>query len=253
MSPLAKRLAAYLDLTVAERDAIVRLEARERRVGRGEVLAHAGDRADQFYVVRAGWLHSSAARPSGERQIFAFHFPGDLVSLSNAGWVDPAHTLTAVEDCIVSPFPKSQLGALFAQAPRLGGLFYALAAVDYVALCDRLLALGRLDGAGRVASLLLEISSRLRVAQPHFGERFHLPLTQIDIADCVGLTKVHVNRVLRELEERGLIAREGRLVGLSDRDALVEMTGFVDRYAVVATDWLAATAPRPPSLQAAIQ
>jgi DNA-binding GntR family transcriptional regulator len=68
---------------------------------------------------------------------------------------------------------------------------------------------------------------------------FELFLSQVQIADIVGLTKIHVNRLLKELESDGLISRSGRRqLTLVDPQRLAALTGFVDRHADLATDWL---------------
>ena len=73
-------------------------------------------------------------------------------------------------------------------------------------------------------------------------DSFELPLTQADIGDAVGLTKVHVNRTIREMERRGLIERIGKRVRIKNEAELAAQVGFVDRYAEIATDWLPAAA-----------
>lgn len=249
-SPLVSRLARYVELTRAEREMLDWIEGRERRLARGEVAVREGEACDNLFIVRSGWLHSSALGHEGQRQIFAFHFPGDVISLQSIAWDQPAHAITAVEDCVLAIFPKPLLGQVFRREARLAGLFHALAAVDYVAMCDRLLSVGRSDAFARVCVLMLQLWSRLKMADPSVRDRFHLPLTQSDIADAVGITKVHVNRVLAEMESKGLIERDRRTVRLVDAEAMIEATGFIDRYAIVATDWLdpgeapAATASR---------
>ena len=239
VSPLVHRLSRYVELTLSEREMLDWIEGRERRLLRGETAVRAGDASENLFIVRSGWLHSSASPREGHRQIFNFHFPGDVISLQGIAWDRPAHTITAVEDCTIAALPKPLLGQVFRREPRLAGLFHALAAVDYVAMCDRLMSVGRSDAFMRIAVLLLQLWSRLKVADGTMGDRFHLPLTQTDIADSVGVTKVHVNRVLGDMEGRGLIERVGRSMRLVDPQAMIEMTGFVDRYATVATDWLA--------------
>ena len=87
-------------------------------------------------------------------------------------------------------------------------------------------------------ALLLDMVARLRVTAGGIVDSFEMPLTQADIGDATGLTKVHVNRTLREMERRGMIARASKRVRLIDEPAMIAATGFVDRYAVVATDWL---------------
>lgn len=240
-SALSARLSHYLRLTDEERDAIDWAERLERRVPAGAPLLEAGGAVDSMYVVQQGWLHSSIKLQSGARQILRFHYPGDLIGTSSIAWSRAAATLTAVSDCIVSDVPKVNIGRIFGAQGRLGALLYAMAAAENVALADRLSSIGRTDALHRLATLLLDILARLRVTAGGVVDTIELPLTQTDIGDALGLTKVHVNRTFREMEARGMIARNGRRITILDEAGMIGFTGFVDRYDDIATDWL----PRP--------
>ncbi|WP_375428700.1 Crp/Fnr family transcriptional regulator [uncultured Sphingomonas sp.] len=245
-SALTGRLERYLSLTEEERDALDWAERREVRVPSGMVLMEQGGTVDQLFVVQQGWLHSSIELKSGGRQILRFHYPGDLIGTSSIAWAQAANTITAVSDCVVSELSKVNLGRIFKAQPRLAGMLYAMAAAENVAMSDRLASIGRTDAIERLATLLLDILARLRVTAGGVIESFDLPLTQKDIGDAVGLTKVHVNRTLGEMERRGMIERNGRRVRIINEVELVRFTGFVDRYATVQTDWL----PAPTALAA---
>lgn len=245
-SALASKLQHYLPLTPEERDVVDSLERRERRFRSGEVVLEEGEATDRLYVVTGGWLHSSARLSSGNRQILRFHFPGDLMGVSSIAWAETAATLTAVSDCMVSDFPRLALARVFKEQPRLAALLYAVSAAENVAMSDRLMSLGRTDGRTRIATLFLDILSRLRITDGQIVDSFELPLTQAEIGDAVGLTKVHVNRTLREMEQAGMIERSGKIVRIVDEASLVEFAGFKDRHYRIATDWF------PPAAMAVV-
>ncbi len=241
-SALSVRLAHYLNLTPAEAAALEDMQGNRRRLIAGEVLVEAGGPIDSLFVVQQGWLHSSTRPPIGGRQILRFHYPGDLIGTSSIAWSQAAATLTAVSDCIVTDVPKTRLGELLAEQGRLAGLLYAVAAAENVALSDRLTSIGRMNAIQRLSTLLLDMLARLRVTAGGVVDSFDLPLTQTDLGDALGLTKVHVNRTVREMEARAMISRTGRRIRILDEAALVAFTGFVDRHAEIATDWLPASA-----------
>lgn len=244
-SSLATRLARYTDLTGDERDALDWMERREVSLPAGAVLVEEGADSDVLFVVQAGWLHSSVRLKRGGRQILRFHFPGDMMGTSGLPWLPAVHTLTAVSACTVSELSRANLARLFREQPRLGGLLFAMSAAENVALCDRLTSAARQSAMERVGMLLLDVLARLRVTEVGVVRSFDLPLTQADLGDAVGLTKVHVNRTLARLEEEGYIARAGRRITVADEARLVELTGFVDRYASIDTEWLAPAVQRP--------
>jgi len=107
-----------------------------------------------------------------------------------------------------------------------------------VAMADRLTSVSKTDGFTRIATLLLDIWSRLRVVDGLEGGSFELPLTQKDLGDAVGLTKTHVNRSLKALEATGLVERDGRLIRINDIERLATLVDFRDRHREIAVDWL---------------
>jgi CRP-like cAMP-binding protein len=237
-SALESRLLQHLPLTFAERDALGWLERRERHYEAGETVLEQGQQIDCLYVVSSGWLHASSRLKDGGRQILRFYFVGDITTSFSIAWEYTASALTAVSECTLFEIPRDALGRVFGEHPRLGAMLYGLMASEHVAMSDRLTSVGRQNGMTRIATLLLDIRSRLRVVDGLTGSMFELPLTQQDLGDAVGLTKAHVNRSLRALEETGLLEREGKIIRITDVDALAELVGFQDRHAHVATDWL---------------
>jgi CRP-like cAMP-binding protein len=113
--------------------------------------------------------------------------------------------------------------------------------IERVALTDRLAALGRTSAKARVAALLLELRNRLRATDKTIANAFALGLTQEEIGDATGLTAVHVNRMLRQLEEEGMIARDSGKVTLLDERGLGRAANYVNRFERLDLSWL----PKP--------
>ncbi|MFD1951838.1 Crp/Fnr family transcriptional regulator [Sphingomonas arantia] len=237
-SPLEARLSQHLRLTYSERDALRSLERRERLYQAGEIVVQEGEETDKLYVVASGWLHGSVQLKGGGRQVLRFYFVGDLTTTFSIAWGRSAATLTAVSATTLYELPRQAFGRLFRDHPRLGALLYGVSASEHVAMADRLTSVGRTDGITRIATLLLDIRSRLRVTDGIDGATFELPLTQQDLGDAVGLTKTHVSRSLKVLAEAGLVDRDGKIIRINDVERLSQMVDFQDRHSHVATDWL---------------
>jgi hypothetical protein len=90
--------------------------------------------------------------------------------------------------------------------------------------------IGRRDAYERVAHLLCELHARLDAIGMTDGYRYELPLTQTDLADSVGVSTVHVNRVLQKLRHEGLISFGGKSVTIHDWDRLREVGDFSPNY-----------------------
>lgn len=91
--------------------------------------------------------------------------------------------------------------------------------------------LGRRDARTRIAHLLCEFSLRLKVAGLGEETHYELPMTQEQLADCTGLTPVHVNRMLMSLERDGLIERRSsRTITIGDWKKLANAGEFISSY-----------------------
>lgn len=237
-SCLAERLGDMVVLTANERLALERLEQRERHLRRGATLQRENDRTGEMYILRKGMMMSSVLLDDGSRQILRFHFAGDMLAVSSLVYRDATETISALSDCVVCPFERPALTALIVEHPRLAALFLVYNQIERTALTDRLAALGRTSAKARVAAILIEMRNRLRMLDRQLGTSFVLGLTQEEIADATGLTAVHVNRMLRQLEEEGVIAREAGRVSFLDERRLERAANFVDRHAGLELGWL---------------
>ena len=236
-SSFAEVAAGYIDLTDSERAALARLEERRRVLRRGTTIQRENEAAGGLHVLRRGLMMSYVLLQDGSRQILRFMFPGDLIGTAAMVYDEATETTVALSEVVVCSIDRSALGAMFEEHPRLAALVFALSQVERVALTDRLAALGRTSAKARVGALLLEFRDRLNVERPVFL----LGLTQEEIADATGLTAVHVNRMLRQLEEEALIERANGRVAILDERALARISNYVRRDARLNLDWL----PKP--------
>jgi CRP-like cAMP-binding protein len=222
----------------AERRALEALEESERQVSRGTVLRAEQAPARELFLVRRGWLYSSMLLPDGNRQILSVHLPCEFAGDAGLAWTTAPFTLVAATDAAVGVIDKAALRRLFETHPRLGLLLHTLAQAERVALADRLASVGRTSARARVAALICDIMRRLRAGGEAVDDGIPLPLTQEEIGDATGLTAVHVNRMMRQLAEDGLIGRTNGWVRILDEARLAATANHIDRFASIDTSWL---------------
>lgn len=237
-SCFAERLGEFVPLSEAERTALSRLEERERILRRGATLVRENDPAAELFILKRGMMMSFVILDDGSRQILRFLFPGDLFALSSLAYSRVPETVAALSETVVSPFERPLIARLAIEQPRLFTAIMALDQAERVMLTDRLAGLGRTTAKARVASVLLEVRNRLRRLDPTLGDSFIPGLTQEEIGDATGLTAVHVNRMLRQLEEEQLIARDSGRVTFLDEGRLARAANYVDRLAAFDLTWL---------------
>ncbi len=237
-SSLAQRLGRYLPLAEPERDALATLEESERSLPRGGVLCAEHAPTREIYVVRKGWLYSSTLLSDGNRQILGLHLPGELAGDAALPWEKAPFAITAATDAVVRVIDKTALRSLLTHQPRIGALLLALAQIERMAIADRLASLGRTSAKSRVAALLIDVLRRLRAGGSDVAGGLVLPLTQEEIGDATGLTAVHVNRMMRQLTDEGLIGRSNGRVRVMDEARLAGVANHIDRYAAIDLSWV---------------
>ncbi|OYY91175.1 MAG: transcriptional regulator [Sphingomonas sp. 28-66-16] len=237
-SCFADRIGDLVALTAEERAALAGLEEQERHLRRGATLQRERDRVSELFILSKGIMMSFVLLDDGSRQILRFLFPGDMLAAANLVYREAPEAIVALTDAIVCPFERDALGALVESHPRLAAVILMHHQIERVALTDRLAALGRASAKARVAALLLEWRNRLRNTDKGISTVFTLGLTQEEIGDATGLTAVHVNRMLRQLEEEALISRKAGRVTFLDERGLVRAAHYIDRHDGLDLSWL---------------
>lgn len=239
----ADRIGEFLVLTAAERTALIGLEGRVRSLRRGAVLVRENDRTGDLFMLSRGMMMSYVLLHDGSRQILRFLFPGDIAGASALAYSASPQSVVAIGDSTVCLFDRAHVAEVIARHPRLALAMTAIDQAERAAMTDRLAGLGRTSAQARIAAVLLDIRDRMRRSGEDVDAGFTLPLTQEEIGDACGLTAVHVNRMLRQLEEAGLIARMGTHVKLTDEARLARTANYVDRLSRVDLSWLSSPAP----------
>jgi CRP-like cAMP-binding protein len=81
-----------------------------------------------------------------------------------------------------------------------------------------------------MAQLFCELNTRLGVVGLSPNDSYDLPLTQVELGECLGLTSVHVNRTLQELRRRGLVEMQGGRLAIISLDELKSVAEFDAGY-----------------------
>jgi CRP-like cAMP-binding protein len=183
------------------------------------VLAE-GDPHGKVYAIYSGCAHRFKVLSDGRRQILDILFEGDLFGLDSvlAGEFD--YSVEAITDLTYGVFNAARLAELYATQPSVALEFGRIAGQERQRLDAHLILIGPRSADERVAGFLLHCYERLKARDLVSGTTFALPLTQQHMADYLGITLVHTNRVLRRLQERELVVLKHREVSIHDLRAL---------------------------------
>lgn len=230
VAPLVRKLGAFVALSEAELKVINDLDKRRRIFKAGRDLVHQGESDQLAYILASGWACSYKMLQNGERQVVDFQIPGDFLGLRSILLHLSDHSVQPVTDLEVIEIHLSDLLAVFSDVPRLAAAVFWAASRDEAMVVEHLVGVGRRGATQRMAHFLLELGARLSLVGMGTRAGYACPLTQYLLADALGLSAVHVNRVLRQLREEGLLTFREGFVTFNDYRKLVEFADFEPTY-----------------------
>ncbi len=186
----------------------------------GTTIVSEGSASAHRYTVLSGWGFRYKLLDNGRRQILNFILPGDFVGLQAALLTAMEHSIEALTEMLLCVFQRDRLWELYTNEPGLAFDVTWLAAREEQVLDENLLSVGQRTAEERAAYLLLFLFSRAESRGLARGNRIAFPFTQPHIADTLGLSLVHTNRVLNRLARRKLITIKQRQMELLDREQL---------------------------------
>jgi CRP/FNR family transcriptional regulator len=225
-----RRFERFSPLLLRDREYLRALCSRSRPVGaRRQILAEK-QRCDSLHVLTAGWALEYQTLARGRRQVIRVRLPGEVLGSECIIYGRSMQSVQALTQCAVAEIPRDEYVGLHQRHPRIVSALYAMSAFDRAVLQQWTLSLGRRDASSRVAHILLEIEQRCRLSSLSDGLTTPFPLTQQDLADCLGLTLPYLNRVLSSLRREGLIELERQTLVVLNRPKLAQKAEFECSY-----------------------
>ena len=227
---LIRKLRAGTNIDEADVEAIKTLPIRIADVRSGSALAHEGDQPEHCCLVIDGFAVRSKTTDAGKRQILSVHIPGDIPDLQSLHLNVMDHDLKTLSGCSVGFIPHEPLRTLIRARPMVAEALWRDTLVDAAIFREWIVNVGRRSANQRLAHFLLEMRRRLEVVGLASNGHFQLPMTQLDLADALGLTPVHINRVIQSLRRGNLLELRKYVFTLGDADDLMKLGQFDDRY-----------------------
>lgn len=225
-----KKLRVRDTISAEEERAIRALVSEIAEWPKDRTLIRHGQELDQSMLLLSGWIARAKDLPNGQRQIAEINLPGDFVDLHGFTLKRLDHDIMTVTPCRVAVVPHERLKALTENWPHLTRLYWFNTNLDAAIHREWTLSLGRRSAIARLAHLLCELNVRLEITGLTINNSYDFPLTQLELAECLGLTSVHVNRTLQELRRRGVVDLQNRRVTINDLPALQSIAEFDTDY-----------------------
>jgi CRP-like cAMP-binding protein len=177
-----------------------------------------------------GWACRYKVLPSGSRQILAFLMPGDACDLHIGLLAEMDHSIQTITPARVVTINRVDMDNLMERQPAVARALYISQLVDEGTMRAWIASMGRRSSIERVAHLMCELYLRALNTSLNDGTPLSLPLSQVMLADALGMTSVHINRVLKELRQTGAMTLSRGSLEVRDPAKLVRIAGFDDGY-----------------------
>jgi len=203
-------------------DGLERLEKiikKSRPIQRGEFLLRSGDNFQSIYAIKSGTMKAYKMSEDGHEQILGFYLPGEILGLDAIENREHLCNIVALETSSACAIPFSQLEELCRKIPALQHQLYRLMSRELSSENESLLLLGKKSAEKKIATFLINLSTRLH----HLGYsaiEFRLPMSRQEIGNYLGLTVETVSRIFTRLQKDNLLSVDHKLIKITNMPAL---------------------------------
>ena len=226
---LLRKLRSFCSLDPEDAALIAGIADRPHVVAAREDIIREGDVPRDVHLITSGFAIRYKLLPDGTRQIFAYLLPGDFCDLHVFILDEMDHGIAALSPCTVVDIPRGAILRLI-ERPAIARAFWWVTLVDESTLREALVNIGRRQAEERVGHFLCELLARLEVVGLVSDNSYELPITQSELADTMGLSTVHINRVLQQLRGSKFITFDAKKLTILDVHGLKRFSGFNPNY-----------------------
>lgn len=227
---IIRKLRANSAVSDDDAKALRALPSFVKEVSRETVLVREGDRPAHCIVMMSGFSYRSKVNEQGKRQILSFHPAGDMPDLHGLLLDRLDHDLITLSPARVAFIEHRHINDLLQDRPDLARALWRETIVDASIFREWIVNLGTREAPARLAHLLTELRARLAAVGLVADDEFAFPITQNELGEALGISSVHVNRVIQSFRAEGLIEMTRDTVKLKDLEKLLEVGGFDGLY-----------------------
>jgi CRP/FNR family transcriptional regulator len=214
--------------TAEEIDFIASMRRGNLKYQAGAQIVSQGDDDSDLYTLFSGWAFRFKELEDARRQILNILMPGDFMGFHISPQTGAPYGIECLTDVEVCVFPRRKLWDLFRNHPGLAYDVTWLTAHEEGIVDDNLLSVGQRSGVERVATIVLAVYKRARQLDLVKDNALDFPLTQSHIADMLGMSLIHTNRVLRRLHRDGVFTLARKKLQVHDTRALRSLAAWAE-------------------------
>lgn len=230
VDPFLARLRQFVELSPDDEAFVRHMTRNTVSVPGDRQLKAEGERPTHVHVVLDGLACRHKILADGRRQILAFMVPGDPCDFQVFLLEHMDHSIGTLTPSVVAVVSRQDIETALEERPALARAFWLSTMLDEAILREWLVNVGRRNAYERMAHLLWELYLRHAIVGCVAEDGFHLPLTQADLADALGLSTVYVNKTITRLRASGIIETDRRLIRILEPSELSAIAGFDAAY-----------------------
>jgi CRP-like cAMP-binding protein len=230
LSPLITKLESIATLSDDERAAVESLPVRVQVIRARQDIVRDGDTASRCCLLIEGWACRYKILGEGKRQIFSFHIAGDIPDLQSLHIPQMDHSLATMTQATVAFIPHEAMRDLTARFPNMAAVLWRDTLVDAAIFRAWMMGMGQRSAYDHLAHLFCELYLKQEAVGLAGEHRCPLPMSQIELADALGISNVHINRVLKEMRGKGLVTLQGNTLVIQAWDELIRAAEFDETY-----------------------
>ncbi len=239
-NPMIRKLESIFTLTDDERQALETLPMQPATLKDHQDIVREGDRPSRSCLILSGFTATYKVTTVGKRQIVSFGIAGDIPDLQSLHLKVLDVSIATLTQCRVGFIKHEDLRDICTRHPRIAAAFWRETLIEGAIFREWVTNVGRREAYNRLAHVLCELLVRLRAVGLVEGHACDLPITQGEFADALGITPVHVNRVLQQMRAEGLIELKGDRLNIPDWEKLKQVGEFDPNYLHLESDRAAA-------------
>jgi CRP-like cAMP-binding protein len=215
----------HASLQAGEEKILKLMSGTAREYAPRQLLIQAGSEHRFVYRLVEGWVARTRTLGDGRDQCILIFLPGDFFAVKSMFVRRHPDSVRMLSAAVAEQIDYRDLHEAFSNDVDIARRCMWQVVEEERRLHNWVVTLGQGSADERVARLFIEFHGRLCVSRTIVPTAltFPLPLTQSQLSDYLGITAIHVNRVLRALREKGIVTVRDGAVTIHDLPRLTEI------------------------------
>jgi CRP/FNR family transcriptional regulator len=197
---------------------ITNIVGQKKSLHKGDYLYRQGDKFRGILALKSGTAKLVLTDSGGNEFLAGYLLPGELLGFDALADDRHHYSALALEPLEYCEMPADELDGLCRDVPTLLRELFRHASKTLTSETDRFV-LSQRTAEERVAGFLVDLSDRLS-RRGFSGLDIKLSLTRQETGNYLGLALETVSRVLKNLEEMGLVTVQAKHIRIVDKDRL---------------------------------